>query len=287
MTTLPLSNKFFSILTLIRFQNPTGTILLFIPCAIGTGLYGSVYKDYKLLLLFFLGSFIMRSAGCVINDIFDRNIDKNVERTKNRPIASGKITVTEAIIVFIMLSFFGLLILFQLAIGAIYLGLIAAILLVLYPLMKRITFWPQLFLGITYNIGVPIAAYSVDHNLSACTLISYIGCIFWTLYYDTIYAFMDLKDDKKIGVKSLARFLEDRNYKLWLSCFAMLALILISISLLLTNHNKTLVAVSFLTSLAIIMWQIAHLKINLSSNCLIIFKSNNYLGIIWALTSLI
>jgi len=281
------SNKILSLISLIRLLNPTGYILLFIPCVIGTGLYENITSHYNLIILFLLGSIIMRSAGCIINDIFDKDIDKNIERTKNRPLANGDLSITEALVLFITLNIIGLIVLLQLSIEAIVFGVIAAFLFVIYPLMKRITFWPQLFLGITYNTGILIAALNIKHEITITSIIAYIGCVFWTLYYDTIYAFMDLRDDKKIGVKSLAVFLEKRNYKLWLSIFAILALSLIISSLYISNHNIYSLIIATLLSLSLIMWQITTLKINLPSNCLLRFKSNNYLGIIWAFTSVI
>lgn len=287
MSIINLSNKFSPYLSLIRLFNPTGYILLFLPCAIGVGLFGNIIEYYVLVILFFIGSVVMRSAGCIVNDIFDRKIDVNIERTKNRPIASDKISIRAALALFICLNLIGLVILFQLSKEAIIFGFISAFLFIIYPLMKRITFWPQLFLGITYNMGIIIASAHIKHEVTPPALIAYVGCIFWTLYYDTIYAFMDLEDDKKIGVKSLARFLENKNYKIWLSGFALAALFLVTLSFLLTKHNILLVIISIIASLAIIMWQITTLQINLSSNCLIRFKSNNYLGIIWALTALI
>ena len=229
----------------------------------------------------------MRSSGCIINDILDRNIDIHVERTKQRPIATRAVSVKEALVLFMGLNLVGLLILLQLSKEAIMIGLFAAILIVIYPLMKRISFWPQLFLGITYNLGVLIAVAHIKQEITLASFIAYIGCVFWTLYYDTIYGFMDIKDDKKIGVKSLARFLENRNYKLWLSGFALSASLCIVLSLYITEHNTLLLIIASIVSFFIVMWQITTLQINLPSNCLLRFKSNNYLGIIWALTSLI
>jgi len=287
MPNTSLSNKLSPYFSLIRFWNPTGYILLFIPCAIGVGLYGNIIDYYGLIMLFFIGSIIMRSAGCIINDFFDKNIDNQVERTKNRPLAARSISLKSALIMFICLNMIGLAILFQLSIEARILGFIAAFLLIIYPLMKRITFWPQLFLGITYNIGILIASAHIHHGIDLPAFTAYLGCIFWTLYYDTIYAFMDLKDDKKIGVKSLALFLEKKNYKLWLAFFAALALFLVMYSLFITNHNMILLFIATILSLCLIMWQITTLEINLPHNCLLRFKSNNYLGIIWVVTSVI
>ncbi|MGV2432473.1 MAG UNVERIFIED_CONTAM: UbiA family prenyltransferase [Rickettsiaceae bacterium] len=284
---MSVSNKFLDFLLLIRFWAPTGYILLFLPCAIGLGLYSNIYESYGLIVLFFMGSMIMRSAGCIINDIWDRDIDKNVARTKLRPIASGAISIKEALIFCCVLSLFGLIILLQLSKNAILIGLFSSILVVIYPLMKRITFWPQFFLGITFNIGLLIAVAHLKYTITIPAIITYLGLIFWTLYYDTIYAFMDLEDDKKTGVKSLAIFIEGDCHKLWLVFFAVTALILVMIGLWMTDHNIKIIALATIISIVVIMWQIITLKINLPLNCLIRFKSNNYLGIIWAMASII
>lgn len=287
MTISDLSNKFSQFLSLIRFWNSTGYILLFIPCALGVGLYGDIYHDYKLLILFFIGSVVMRSAGCIVNDFWDREIDNKVERTKNRPITSGKVSVREASIYFLFLCAIGLVILVQLSYEAIFVGFFAAIMMVAYPLMKRVTFWPQLFLGFTYNLGVLIAVAHQVHEITTAGIVTYIGGIFWTLYYDTIYAFMDIKDDKKVGVKSTSIYLDNRDYALYLSIFAGFAVFFVMNGLMMAGHNMAILFFGLTASILLIMWQITTLKINLPENCLIRFKSNNYLGIIWVVTALI
>lgn len=281
------ANKFLQFLALIRFWNPTGTILLFLPCALGVGLYGDIYHDYKWVILFFIGSFVMRSAGCIANDFWDRDIDKKVARTKDRPITSGQVSIFEASIYFVILCLIGLAILVQLSYLAIMIGLVAAVMMVAYPLMKRITFWPQLFLGLTFNIGILIASANHVNEITLASIITYIGGVLWTLYYDTIYAFMDIEDDKKVGVKSTAIFLENRDYILYLSFFAGLAVFFIMNGLMLAGNNIAILFFGLVASILLIMWQITTLKINLPENCLLRFKSNNYLGIIWVITSLI
>lgn len=287
MTSTNLSNKFSQFLLLIRFWNPTGYILLFLPCALGVGLYGDIYHDYKLVALFFVGSLVMRSAGCIANDFWDRDIDGKVERTKNRPIASGKVSVREASVYFTILCMIGLVILTQLSMEAIVVGLLAAMMMVAYPLMKRITFWPQLFLGFTFNIGLLIAVANQIHEITLASVLVYIGGVFWTLYYDTIYAFMDIKDDKKIGLKSTAIFLEDRDHSIYLAFFAGMAVFFTMNGLMMAGHNIAILFFGLVASILLIMWQITTLKINLPENCLLRFKSNKYLGIIWVVTALI
>lgn len=282
-----LSNKFSQFLLLTRLLNPTGFMLLFIPCAIGVGIHSNIWDEYRLILLFFAGSIIMRSAGCIMNDLWDRKIDKKVERTKQRPIASGQISLQEAILLFGILSLLGLLILLQLSFNAILTGICVFPLVILYPLMKRITFWPQIFLGIAFNSGILIASMHIIGEIDLPSIIAYFGCVIWSVYYDSIYAFMDIKDDKKIGVKSSAIFLERRNYKLWLIGMALICIFMVNLSLYLSGHSSQVIITCVIISTFFMMWQIATLQINLSSNCLIRFKSNTYLGIIWAITSLI
>lgn len=281
------SNKFSQFLSLIRFWNPTGFLLLFIPCALGVGLYGDIYHDYKFIILFFIGSFVMRSAGCIANDFWDRDFDSKVTRTKNRPIASGEISVREAAFYFIVLCLIGLIILVQLSVEAIAVGLLAAVMMIVYPLMKRITFWPQLFLGFTFNIGILIAVANQVHAITPAALLTYIGGVFWTLYYDTIYAFMDVKDDKKIGLKSTAIYLEKRDHFLYLAFFSGMAVFFVMNGLMIAGHDIAILFFGLAASILLIMWQITTLKINLPENCLLRFKSNNYLGIIWIVTALI
>ena len=191
---------------LTRLKKPIGYMLLFWPCAWGLTIvydFSSNLKIYFIyLILFFLGSVLMRSAGCIVNDIVDRKIDKKVERTKNRPIASGKISILNSILCAGVLCIiaFGVLINFNKF--TIYMALISMPLAFTYPLMKRYTYWPQLFLGITFNYGLILAWISIDNDISIIPIIFYIGAIFWTLGYDTIYGYQDINDDEIIGVKS-------------------------------------------------------------------------------------
>lgn len=202
--------KFLLFLDLIRFNKPTGTLMLAFPCWFGIILAGKNSVNFslaillKMLFLFTIGAFLMRSAGCIINDIFDRKIDKNVARTKLRPIASGALKLYEAMILLALLLMASLLILLQFNFYTIIAGFVALGLVVLYPLMKRFTFYPQVFLGITFNYGILMADLAINEKLFVSTMALFCACAIWTLIYDTIYAFQDIEDDIKIGVKSSA-----------------------------------------------------------------------------------
>ena len=193
-------------LELTRLKRPIGYMLLFWPCAWGLTIaydFSNSLNIYFLyLLFFFLGSIFMRSAGCIVNDIFDRNYDKKVFRTKNRPIASGKISVQLGLFYAATLCMFAFLVLINFNFTTILFALASMPLAFTYPIMKRFTYWPQLFLGITFNYGLILGWTSINTTFSIIPLIFYLGAIFWTLGYDTIYGFQDIKDDEIIGVKS-------------------------------------------------------------------------------------
>ena len=181
-------------------------MLLFWPCAWGLTIaydFKNGFEFYIIyLLLFFFGSILMRSAGCIVNDIADKDFDKNVERTKNRPLASNKISVKLAAIYSAILCVFAFFILINFNLFTILLALASMPLAFTYPLMKRFTYWPQLFLGITFNYGLLLGWTSINEDLNISPILFYFGAIFWTLGYDTIYGFQDIEDDEIIGVKS-------------------------------------------------------------------------------------
>lgn len=208
-------------LDLIRIKKPTGIFLLFWPCVWGLclGAYPG-QPSYSDIGLFFLGSILMRSAGCCINDYFDQDFDKYVTRTANRPLAMKKLSTLDTIITLSILLSLSLLILLQFKRQVIYLGLFSTLFVVLYPLMKRWTYWPQLFLGFTYNWGILMGFVVYNSHLSELTLLVYISGIFWTLAYDTLYAIQDKKDDVKAGVKSLSLKLQDKTIKFSFFCYA-------------------------------------------------------------------
>ena len=204
---------------LTRLKKPIGYMLLFWPCAWGLTIAYDFSNNLELyffyLILFFLGSVLMRSAGCIINDITDKEIDKKVSRTKNRPIASGDVSITLGLIYSAVLCLIALLVLINFNKLTIILALCSMPLAFTYPLMKRFTYWPQLFLGITFNYGLILGWTSVQNEISFLPIILYFGAIFWTLGYDTIYGFQDIKDDEIIGVKSTS-ILFKNNPKMFL-----------------------------------------------------------------------
>ncbi|MDC3038604.1 4-hydroxybenzoate octaprenyltransferase [Candidatus Pelagibacter sp.] len=193
-------------LELTRLKKPIGFLLLFWPCLWGLTLANvfsnNNFQFIKYCMLFLAGAILMRSAGCVVNDILDRKIDKMVERTKSRPIASGRISVGLSLVLVLFLCLSALIILIQFNLNTIILGLASMPFAFTYPLMKRFTYWPQLFLGVTFNYGILMAWVSITNEINIYPIILYCGAIFWTLGYDTIYGFQDIKDDEIIGVKS-------------------------------------------------------------------------------------
>ncbi len=271
-----LPNDWKSSLELMRFYTPTGYLLTFFPAAFGLLLAYEQTNHLLYLLIFFVGSIFARSAGCIINDFFDQKLDIQVERTKNRPLASKKVTNTQALGLLSILLCLCLAILLCLSITAIITGFIAFFLIMLYPFMKRVTYFPQVFLGITFNLGCIIGYSTVKDNISANAFILYIACGFWTIAYDTIYAFGDIKDDKKIGIKSTAIFFENKPYKLIITSFYTTFFILFAFATkdFLSYFFLVIMAVCFLYSL----WLIISLNINDPRGCLFCFKANRYIG---------
>ncbi len=202
--------KIRSYIDLIRLNRPVGIVLLALPCLFGIFLAAKNSTEFSVdalikdVLLFIIGAVLMRSAGCIVNDIFDRDFDAKVARTKLRPLASGALKLREALILLALLLFAGLIILLQFNHYTVIAGFIALGLVALYPLMKRVTFYPQIFLGITFNYGILMADLAINEKLFVSTMALFVACIIWTLIYDTIYAFQDIEDDIKIGVKSSA-----------------------------------------------------------------------------------
>ena len=268
---------------LTRLKKPIGFMLLFWPCIWGLTLvydFNSSINNYFLYsLLFLAGSVLMRSAGCIVNDIADKNFDKKVERTKNRPIASGKVSVKLALIYSIILCGLAFLILINFNKFTIYMALLSMPLAFTYPLMKRITYWPQLFLGITFNYGLVLAWISVSNNISFVPIAFYLGAIFWTLGYDTIYGFQDIKDDEIIGVKSTSIKFKNDPKKFLLFCYLLFVVSLILVGI---NMNFKLFYFIFLILPAtqLYVFQIKKLDISNTNDCLNKFKSNNFLGLL-------
>ena len=268
---------------LTRLKKPIGFMLLFWPCIWGlTIVYdfdSNLFNYFFFASLFFAGSILMRSAGCIVNDIVDRNFDKKVERTKNRPIASGKVSINLAVFYSCILCILAFLVLINFSYYTILMALISMPLAFTYPLMKRITYWPQLFLGITFNYGLVLAWISIANEISAIPLIFYFGAIFWTLGYDTIYGFQDIKDDEIIGVKSTSiKFKSDPKKFLFIS-YSLFIISLILIGFLM-NFKNIYFLFMLLPIYHLYIFQIKKLNPKLSDDCLKKFKSNNFLGLL-------
>ena len=266
---------------LTRLNKPIGFMLLFWPCSWGLAYaYFSDQNLYVLLqyiFLFFLGSVLMRSAGCIFNDIVDKDYDKRVKRTKQRPIASGKISVNQSIFYVLLLCLIAFLILIQFNLKTIYLGLGSMLLAFSYPFMKRITYWPQLFLGLTFNWGMIMGYTAILDQISFEIVLLYLSAIFWTLGYDTIYGVQDIADDEIIGIKSTAiKFKE--NIKLFVGACYLITFLLI-VYVFKTNIGINLSTFLILMFSISLIYQIKIFSENNPMNCLKAFKVNNYSGI--------
>jgi 4-hydroxybenzoate polyprenyltransferase len=268
---------------LTRLKKPIGFMLLFWPCAWGLTLaydFSNNLDDYFFYLtLFFFGSVLMRSAGCIVNDILDKEFDKKVLRTKNRPIASGKISIKLGLIYAIFLCFLALLILLNFNTFTIILALGSMPLAFSYPLMKRYTYWPQLFLGITFNYGLVLGWVCIKNQIDIVTIIFYLGAIFWTLGFDTIYGYQDIKDDEIIGVKSTSIKFK-KNPKLFLiMCYLVFILSLIGVGLFM-KFNTIFYFFLLIPIFHLFFFQIYNFNFKDAKNSLKIFKSNNLLGMV-------
>lgn len=272
--------KFRIIIHLTRLDKPIGILLLFWPCTWGLAL-GYYFNNettlyLKYIIFFFLGSVLMRSAGCIFNDIVDRNLDKKVQRTKKRPIASGKISISEASAYIVFLCLVALLILLQFNWLTIVLGMSSMTLVFAYPFMKRITYWPQLFLGLTFNWGIIMGWTSMTNSISIEPLILYLSAIFWTLGYDTIYGVQDIRDDEIIGVKSTSIKFKN-NVKAFVgSCYCLCVLfILIMFLMIELSKYLLLLTIPFIISF---VYQIKMFNKDDPKSCLAAFKNNNLSG---------
>jgi 4-hydroxybenzoate polyprenyltransferase len=268
---------------LIRLKKPIGFMLLFWPCSWGLTLaydFSNNLNNYFFYLtLFFAGSVLMRSAGCIVNDVLDKEFDKKVLRTKNRPIASGKISIKLGLSYVIFLCFFALMILLNFNTFTIILALGSMPLAFSYPLMKRYTYWPQLFLGITFNYGLILGWVCIANQIVLVPIILYIGAIFWTLGFDTIYGYQDIKDDEIIGVKSTSIKFK-KNPKLFLTiCYSIFIISLITTGFFMKFNSIFYLCLS-IPILHLFLYQIYNFNFKDSKNSLKIFKSNNLLGVI-------
>ena len=266
---------------LTRLNKPTGFMLLFWPCSWGLAYAYTFNQNANLffyyLLLFFLGSVLMRSAGCIFNDIVDKDFDKKVKRTKKRPITSGKVSIKKSYVYIFILCILAFLILIQFNLLTILLGLGSMLLAFSYPFMKRITYWPQLFLGFTFNWGIIMAWAAMNNSISIDIITLYLSAIFWTLGYDTIYGIQDISDDEIIGLKSTSIKFQ-KHIKLFVTISY-----LITISTLIYLFYETIqfnISLFFILLFIVsLIYQIFNFKKNKPNSCLETFKLNNYSGL--------
>ena len=269
-------------INLTRLNKPIGFMLLFWPCSWGLAYAFEYNPNLELfiyyLALFFLGSVLMRSAGCIVNDIVDKNFDKQVERTKNRPIASGIISVKKSFFYVLTLCLLAFVILIQFNFFTIILGMSSMILAFSYPFMKRITYWPQLFLGLTFNWGIIMAWAAMGMNFNLEILLLYLAAIFWTLGYDTIYGVQDMSDDEIIGLKSTAIKFKN-NIKLFVGASYAITIFLLSLIL----YNKigiNIISILFILFISLKIFQIIYFDKKNPQKCLDAFKLNNLSGLV-------
>ena len=269
-------------INLTRLNKPIGILLLFWPCSWGLAYAYNLNQNFEIflyyLILFFLGSVLMRSAGCIVNDIVDKDFDKQVSRTKERPLAAGKISIKRSLLYSIVLCFFALLILIQFNKLTIVLGFISMIFAFSYPFMKRITYWPQMFLGLTFNWGIIMAWTAINNNISFEIITLYLSAIFWTLGYDTIYGVQDMEDDQIIGLKSASI-----KFKKHIKLFVSLSY-LITCGILFFLFNKYM-GINLFTALfsffvLSLIYQITKFNKSNPKDCLTAFKFNNISGFI-------
>ena len=274
-------------LELTRLKKPIGYMLLFWPCAWGLTIAydfsNSLNTYFSYLILFFLGSVLMRSAGCIINDILDRKYDKKVFRTKERPIASGKISIKLGLLYSLILCLFAFFVLINFNLFTIILALASMPLAFSYPLMKRFTYWPQLFLGVTFNYGLLLGWTSVRGDIDIIPIMFYLGAIFWTLGYDTIYGFQDIEDDEIIGVKSTSIKFKESPKLLLTICYLIFICLFITTCIKLKLSNFFFIG-ALLSMLHLLVFQVFRFDQYNKDLCLIIFKSNNFLGLIILIT---
>ena len=268
---------------LTRLKRPIGYMLLFWPCAWGLTLVYNFSENFEkyifYLTLFFLGSLLMRSAGCIVNDILDRKFDKKVLRTKNRPIASGKISISTGLLYSAILCFLAFIVLINFNYFTILIALASMPLAFTYPLMKRYTYWPQLFLGVTFNYGLILGWTSIAGEINVIPIIFYIGAIFWTLGYDTIYGYQDIKDDEIIGLKSTSIKFKGTAKLFLIICYLILIFLLL-IGGYLMDFNLYYFIFLIIPISQLFLYQIKTFNSKDPNVCFRIFKSNNYFGFI-------
>jgi 4-hydroxybenzoate polyprenyltransferase len=269
-------------LRLSRLDRPIGSWLLLMPCwwsaALAAGISGHIKSLPLTIVLFFIGAFVMRGAGCTWNDITDRDLDAKVERTRSRPIPAGQVSVTQALIFLVAQALIGLVVLLQFNRFAIFTGIASLLIVAIYPFMKRITWWPQVVLGLAFSWGALMGFAAEFARIDLVALVLYAGSIAWVIGYDTIYAHQDAEDDALIGIKSTALLFGEKT-KPALAAFYGLAVVLIAAALWLAavRWPAWTGLAAFATHLA---WQIRRLQIGNSTLCLKLFKSNRDAGLL-------
>jgi 4-hydroxybenzoate polyprenyltransferase len=268
-------------LRLARLDRPIGSWLLLMPCWWSVGLAGmhqDRFPPVSHIVLFFVGAFAMRGAGCTWNDLVDRDIDEKVERTRSRPIPSKQVTVAQATLFMLAQALVGLLVLIQFNRFTVITGVASLLVVVIYPFMKRITYWPQIFLGLAFSWGALMGWPAAFGRLDWPPLVLYAGSICWVIGYDTIYAHQDREDDLLVGIKSTALLFGEQTPTM-LAGFYIAAVVLISAAGLMAGGGLifTLGLIAFAAHLA---WQVTRLDIDDPAHCLVLFKSNRDAGLI-------
>jgi 4-hydroxybenzoate polyprenyltransferase len=287
VTTAPLTLQPY--LRLARLDRPIGTWLLYWPCVFGLALGAAQHQrgllqaatDWALLVLFGLGAIVMRGAGCTYNDLVDRDIDAKVARTRGRPIPSGAVTVKQGWMFAALQCAIGFMILLCLNWYAVLIGALSLLFIAAYPFMKRITWWPQAWLGLTFNWGTLLGFAAIAGRTTPADLVLYAGCVFWTLGYDTIYALQDIEDDALAGVKSTAR-LFGTHVRTWIFLFYLMSFALTAAAAVFGFRNG-FAALLLLPALAHFLWQMRRLEIDNPQNALRLFRSNRDTGALMAL----
>lgn len=274
---------------LARWDRPIPLLLLFWPCGFALALAALANPargfDWWALILFYIGSVAMRGAGCTFNDIVDTDIDMKVARTRSRPIPSGQVTKRQAALFLVLQSLVGLVVLLQFNGTTVLLGVASLVLVAIYPFMKRVTWWPQLFLGLAFNWGALVGWTSQTGSLALPPLLLYVGGILWTIGYDTIYALQDVEDDALIGVRSTAR-LFGRRARLLVALFYAAAVVLWVSAALLVGAGWPFL-VGMLVVIGILGWQIRTLQPNDPANALVRFRANHWVGLAFTLALLL
>jgi 4-hydroxybenzoate polyprenyltransferase len=268
-------------LRLARFDRPIGAWLLLMPCWWSAGLAAVAAKaapNAWHLLLFLIGAFVMRGTGCTWNDIVDRNLDAMVERTRSRPIPSGQVSVQGAAVFLVLQALVGLLVLVQFNRVTVVVGLVSLLVVALYPFMKRVTYWPQIVLGLAFSWGALMGWPAVFARLDVPALLLYAGSIAWVIGYDTIYAHQDREDDALIGIKSTALLFKEKTRPL-LALFYALAVLLVAFAAWRAGAGFAF-AIGLVAFAGHLAWQVRRLDIDDPANCLMVFKSNRDAGLI-------